>query len=44
VLVTEPFAAVLAARPETAYACDLVGTERLAKDYGDARLYRLRRK
>lgn len=44
VLVTEPFAAVLAARPETAFACDLVGTERLAKDYGDARLYRLRRK
>ena len=44
VLVTEPFAALLAARPQTRFACDLVGTERLAKDFGDARLYRLRRK
>jgi class 3 adenylate cyclase len=44
VLVTEPFAAVLAARPASAFACDLVGTELLAKDYGTARLYRLRRK
>lgn len=44
VLVTEPFAAVLAARPGTAFACDLVGTEPLAKGYGAARLYRLRRK
>lgn len=44
VLVTEPFAALLAARPQTMFACDLVGTERLAKDFGDARLYRLRRR
>jgi len=44
VLVTEPFAAVLAARPATVFACDLVGTEQLAKDYGVARLYRLRKK
>lgn len=44
VLVTEPFAAVLAARPATAFTCDLVGTEQLAKDYGVARLFRLRRK
>ncbi len=44
VLVTEPFAAVLAARPATAFTCDLVGTEPLAKDYGVARLFRLRRK
>jgi hypothetical protein len=44
VLVTEPFAAVLAARPATAFTCDLVGTEQLAKDYGVARLFRLRKK
>lgn len=44
VLVTEPFAAVLAARPATAFICDLVGTEQLAKDYGVARLFRLRKK
>ncbi|MBK6596223.1 MAG: DUF4071 domain-containing protein [Burkholderiales bacterium] len=44
VLVTEPIAAVLAARPATAFTCDLVGTEQLAKDYGVARLFRLRKK
>jgi class 3 adenylate cyclase len=44
VLVTEPFAAVLAARPGGAFTCDLVGTEPLAKGYGTARLYRLREK
>ena len=44
VLVTEPFAAVLASRPDTGFRCDLVGTEPLAKGYGAARLYRLRRK
>ena len=44
VLVTEPFAAVLASRPAGNFSCDLVGTEPLAKGYGAARLYRLRRK
>ena len=44
VLVTEPFAAVLASRPDGGFSCDLVGTEPLAKGYGAARLYRLRRK
>ena len=44
VLVTEPFAAVLASRRGSAFACDLVGTEPLAKGYGTARLYRLREK
>lgn len=44
VLVTEPFAAVLASRPDSGFSCDLVGTEPLAKGYGAARLYRLRRK
>ncbi len=44
VLVTEPFAAVLASRPDGGFSCDLVGTEPLAKGYGSARLYRLRRK
>ncbi|MEO8102636.1 MAG: TRAFs-binding domain-containing protein [Betaproteobacteria bacterium] len=44
VLVTEPFAAVLAARPGGEFTCDLVGTEPLAKSYGAARLYRLREK
>jgi class 3 adenylate cyclase len=41
VLVTEPFAAVLAAMPRSRFRCDLVGTEPLAKGYGVARLYRL---
>ena len=44
VLVTEAFAAVLASRPAGSFSCDLVGTEPLAKGYGAARLYRLRRK
>ncbi len=44
VLVTEPFAAVLAAQANGAFACDLVGTQALAKDHGTARLYRLRAK
>ncbi len=44
VLVTEPFAAVLASRPDAGFRCDLVGTEPLAKGYGAARLYRLRKK
>ncbi len=44
VLVTEPFAAVLASRPDGGFSCDLVGTEPLAKGFGAARLYRLRRK
>ena len=44
VLVTEAFAAVLASRPAGTFSCDLVGTEPLAKGYGAARLYRLRRK
>ncbi len=44
VLVTEPFAAVLASRPDAGFRCDLVGTEPLAKEFGAARLYRLRRK
>ena len=43
VLVTEAFAAVLASRPADTFSCDLVGTEPLAKGYGAARLYRLRR-
>jgi hypothetical protein len=43
VLVTEAFAAVLASRPAGTFSCDLVGTEPLAKGYGAARLYRLRR-
>ena len=42
VLVTEPFAAVLAAWPHSCFRCDLVGNEPLAKGYGVARLYRLR--
>lgn len=42
VLVTEPFAAVLAATPRSRFRCDLVGAEPLAKGYGVARLYRLR--
>ncbi len=42
ILVSEPFAAVLAAQANSSYACDLVGVEALAKGYADARLYRLR--
>lgn len=42
ILVTEPFAAVLAAQAGSAFTCDLVGVEPLAKDYGTSRLYRLR--
>ena len=44
VLVTEAFAALLAARRDATFRCDFVGTEPLAKGYGVARLYRLRRK
>jgi len=42
ILVTEPFAAVLAAQSASKFACDLVGVEPLAKGYGASRLYRLR--
>ena len=42
ILVTEPFAAVLAAQSASKFTCDLVGVEPLAKDYGTSRLYRLR--
>jgi class 3 adenylate cyclase len=42
ILVTEPFAAVLAAQAASAFVCDLVGIEPLAKGYGESRLYRLR--
>ena len=42
ILVTEPFAAVLATVPNSMLACDLVGTQPLAKGFGSARLYRLR--
>jgi class 3 adenylate cyclase len=42
ILVTEPFAAVLAAQAASDFACDLVGIEPLAKGYGESRLYRLR--
>ena len=42
ILVTEPFAAVLAAQAGSKFTCDLVGVEPLAKDYGASRLYRLR--
>jgi tetratricopeptide (TPR) repeat protein len=42
VLVTEPFAALLASRPASTVACDFIGMESLAKGYGEARLYRLR--
>jgi class 3 adenylate cyclase len=42
ILVTEPFAAVLAAQASSAFVCDLVGIEPLAKGYGASRLYRLR--
>jgi len=43
-LVSEAFAALLASRRADKFACDLVGSEPLAKEYGAARLYRLRRK
>ena len=42
ILVTEPFAAVLAAQAQSAFICDLVGVEPLAKGFGESRLYRLR--
>ncbi len=42
ILVTEPFAAVLAAQARSAFSCDLVGIEPLAKGFGESRLYRLR--
>lgn len=43
IFVTEAFAASLAAEDDELFNCDYVGTLPLAKQYGDARLYRLGR-
>ena len=43
VYVTEPFAAALALDPAHAFACDYVGHLPAAKEYGNLRMYRLRR-
>jgi hypothetical protein len=43
VFVTEEFAASLVADDQERFACDYIGSVPLAKRFGDARLYRLRR-
>ena len=43
VYVTEPFAAALALNPGHPFACDYVGHLPAAKEYGNLRMYRLRR-
>ena len=42
IFVTEEFAASLVAEDQDRYHCDYIGTMQLAKQFGDARLYRLR--
>ncbi len=42
IFATEEFAASLVAEDQDRFACDYIGTMPLAKQFGDARLYRLR--
>lgn len=42
IFVTEEFAASLVAEDQDRFTCDYLGTMKLAKKFGDARLYRLR--
>jgi class 3 adenylate cyclase/tetratricopeptide (TPR) repeat protein len=42
IFVTEEFAASLVAEDQDRFTCDYIGTMKLAKQFGDARLYRLR--
>jgi len=42
IFVTEEFAASLVAEDQDRFTCDYIGTMKLAKKFGDARLYRLR--
>jgi class 3 adenylate cyclase len=42
IFVTEEFAASLIAEDQDRFICDYIGTMKLAKQFGDARLYRLR--
>jgi tetratricopeptide (TPR) repeat protein len=42
IFVTEEFAASLVAEDQVRFTCDYIGTMKLAKKFGDARLYRLR--
>ena len=42
IFVTEEFAASLVAEDQDRLVCDYIGTMKLAKQFGDARLYRLR--
>ena len=42
IFVTEEFAASLVAEDQERFTCDYIGTWKLAKKFGDARLYRLR--
>jgi len=42
IFVTEEFAASLVAEDQDRFICDYIGTMKLAKKFGDARLYRLR--
>ena len=44
VYVSEAFAATLAATGERAYTLEYVGRLPLAKNYGEARIYRLERR
>jgi adenylate cyclase len=41
IFVTEEFAASLVAEDQDRFLCDYIGTMKLAKQFGDARLYRL---
>jgi class 3 adenylate cyclase len=41
IFVTEAFAASLAAADETRFRCQYIGATPLAKNYGEAKLYRL---
>ena len=42
IFVTEEFAASLVAEDQDRFTCDYIGTMKLPKKFGDARLYRLR--
>ena len=42
IFVTEEFAASLVAEDQDRFSCDYIGTMKLAKKFGEARLYRLR--
>jgi class 3 adenylate cyclase len=42
IFVTEEFAASLVAEDQDRFTCDYIGTMKLPKNFGDARLYRLR--